>query len=90
MKVLVRLFPPKENRRASFVATEYQLKEDTREALQGSHSTDTKKNSTITVKEFFNQVKSISYSTHKLAKGILFLSLEDTIQDGDILNAIPI
>ena len=43
-----------------------------------------------TVKSLFEQYKEIDISTHKVARGISYLKLEDSLVEGDILNIIPI
>jgi hypothetical protein len=43
-----------------------------------------------TVKNLFENYKDISQSTHKVARGITYLKLEDLLIEGEILNIIPI
>jgi hypothetical protein len=43
-----------------------------------------------TVKSLFEQYTEISPSTHRVARGITYLVLEDSLVEGEILNIIPI
>ena len=43
-----------------------------------------------TVKSLFEQYKEIDPSTNKVARGITYLKLEDSLVEGEILNIIPI
>ena len=42
------------------------------------------------VKSLFENYTEISPSTHKIARGITYLKLEDLLIEGEILNVIPI
>jgi hypothetical protein len=44
---------------------------------------------TATVKDIFDIEKDLSIDSYKLARGITFLKLENTIENGDSINAIP-
>jgi hypothetical protein len=43
-----------------------------------------------TVKSLFEQYTEITHSTHRVARGITYLNLEDSLIEGEILNIIPI
>ena len=43
-----------------------------------------------TVNDLFKSYTEISPSTHKVARGITYLVLEEPLFEGDILNIIPI
>jgi hypothetical protein len=43
-----------------------------------------------TVKSLFEQYTEITPSTHRVARGIIYLQLTDTLIEGEILNIIPI
>ena len=43
-----------------------------------------------TVNDLFKSYTEISPSTHRVARGITYLVLEDSLIEGEILNIIPI
>jgi hypothetical protein len=43
-----------------------------------------------TVKSLFEQYTEIAHSTHRVARGITYLQLTDSLIEGEILNIIPI
>ena len=42
-----------------------------------------------TVKDIFEVEQEITIDSYKIARGITFLKVEDTIENGDSFNAIP-
>ena len=42
-----------------------------------------------TVKDIFEAEQEITIDSYKIARGITFLKVEDTIENGDSFNAIP-
>jgi len=42
------------------------------------------------VKDLFEQYTEITPSTHRVARGITYLQLADSLIEGEILNIIPI
>lgn len=77
MKVTIRKFPSlKEGRRASFMAIDVNV--------------EITKDKVPTVEDLFNSDKTISPTTHKVARGITYLKLSEPIISGEILNVIPL